>query len=87
MKTVILKRSGTETDTPVEEYVHEFQNRTGKTIEVVEADSPGGVELAELHDIVQFPAILVTEQDGQFVQSWTEFDKWPTVSELSFYNQ
>ena len=87
MKVTILHKRNSETDTRVESYMREFQNRTGKKLEMLDAETPRGVDVARLHDILQFPAILVTQDDGGYMQSWTELEKWPTISELSFYAQ
>ena len=87
MKAVILYRPNTELETSVNEYVREFKRQTSRSIELVDVDSVQGIEVAKLYDIMQFPAILVFRNDGQFIQSWIDRDKWPTISELSFYNQ
>lgn len=87
MKVTILNKPSGEMDTRVQEYATEFRRRTGKELELVDAESPGGVDLARLHDILNIPAILVREDDGRIIQSWTELSKWPTISELSFYAQ
>lgn len=36
----------------------------------VDADSPNGISKAELYDILNFPALLVTRADGTMVQVW-----------------
>ena len=87
MKAVILYQPNTELETSVDEYIREFGRETGKTIALVDSDSVQGVEIAKLYDIMQFPAILVFKDDGSYVDSWVERDKWPTVSELSYYNE
>jgi hypothetical protein len=87
MKVVILYRPNSEQSSSVEAYVREFTRQTGRSIEMVNVDSVQGLEMAKLHDIMMFPAIIVLRDNGSFVQSWLERDKWPTVSELSFYNQ
>ena len=87
MKAVILYRPNTELETSVNEYVREFHRQTNRDIELVDVDGVQGVETAKLYDIMQFPAILVFRNDGQFIQSWIDREKWPTISELSFYNQ
>lgn len=87
MKVTILYKPNSETETRVEEYVRDFQRRTGHNLNLLDAESREGIELAKIHDILAFPAILVTEEDSAFVQAWTEIDKWPTISELSLYNQ
>lgn len=87
MKVTILNKPTGEMDTRVQEYVDEFRRRTGKELELIDAESPEGVDLARLHDILNIPAIIVREDDGGFVQSWVEIEKWPTISELSYYTQ
>lgn len=85
MKTVILYRPGAETESRVQQYIRDFEHQTSFKLPLVDVNTVDGVELAKLHDILQFPTILVTEDDGTYVQSYTELEKWPTVSELSFY--
>lgn len=87
MKISILYKPKTETGTPVEDFLREFSSRTGKSIEAIDAESHEGIEIAKALDILQFPVLLVRENDGTLVQSWVEMDKWPTISELSFYSQ
>ncbi len=87
MKAVILYRPNTELESSVSEYVREFARQTGRPIELIDVDSVQGTETAKLYEIVQYPAILVFRNDGAFIESWPEREKWPTVSELSFYNQ
>lgn len=87
MKAVILYQPNSELESSVNEYVREFGRETGKTIALTDSNSIQGVEIAKLYDIMQFPAIIVFKDDGSFIESWVERDKWPTASELSYYNQ
>lgn len=87
MKAVILYKPNTETESGIQAYTREFARETGKTIALVDSDSIQGIEIAKLYDIVQFPSIVVFRDDGSFVESWLDREKWPTISELSFYNQ
>ncbi len=87
MKVRVLYKPNSEHDSQVQGYVREFEARTGKQLMLLDIESVEGVDLAKIHDIMQSPAILVTEEDGSFVQMWLEMDKWPTISELSFYTQ
>lgn len=68
------------------EYAREFGRQTGRTINMLDQDSIEGGEMAKLYDIMQFPAIIAFRDDGSLVQTWTERDKWPTISELSYYS-
>ena len=85
MKAVILYKPNTEKETSVLEYVREFARVTGRPIELIDADTVHGIEIAKLYDIMQFPAIVVFKDDGEYIRSWLERDSWPTISELSFY--
>lgn len=85
MKAVILYKQNTERERSVHEYVREFTRETGRTIELIDAETVQGIETAKLYDIMQFPAILVFKDDGEYIRSWLDRDSWPTVSELSFY--
>ena len=87
MKAVILYRPNTETESSVHEYVREFARETGKAISLIDCDSLEGIEIIKLYEVMQFPAIIVFRDDGSFIESWIERDKWPTISELSFYSQ
>ena len=85
MKAVILYKPNTEKETSVLEYVREFARVTGRPIELMDVDTVYGIEIAKLYDIMQFPAIVVFKDDGEYIRSWLERDSWPTISELSFY--
>ncbi len=85
MKTVILYKPNTESESSVLQYVHEFERQTGKKIELIDAESIEGTQKAAIYDAVQFPVIVALRDDGSLIEAWPERDKWPTVSELSFY--
>lgn len=87
MKAVILYQPNSEMESSVQEYVREFARETGQTIALVDSDSVQGLEIAKLYDIMQFPSIVVFKDDGSFIESWLDREKWPTISELSYYNQ
>jgi hypothetical protein len=87
MKAVILYKPGAETDSQMQDYLREFTHRTGKTIELIDVTSPRGVELAQLYDVLKYPALIAVEDNGTFVEAWPELDKWPTMNELTYYTQ
>jgi hypothetical protein len=87
MKAVILYQPNSETETSVQEYVREFGRETGRAIALVDSDSIQGIEIAKSYDVMRFPCIIVFRDDGGFIEAWPDREKWPTISELSFYNQ
>lgn len=85
MKTVIFSELHGQHETSVDSYIREFKRQTNREIEIIDKDSERGAELAFVYDILQFPALAVIRDDGDMIRVWLERDKWPTVSELSFY--
>lgn len=70
MKAIVLYRPNSEFSRSVDEFVHDFRTRTSYSIELVDIDTKEGTELAEVHDIVDNPAVLVVKDDGQLSKSW-----------------
>lgn len=87
MKVVILYKPGSEHDSPVEAYVREFERRTSKKLELINVESREGISSAGVYDIVQFPAMVAVRDSGELIESWPEFEKWPTMNELTYYTQ
>lgn len=87
MKAIILYKPNSEHDTPVQGYVREFLQRTGKSLDLIDAESREGISKASLYDILQFPALVAVRDNGELLQSWTEFEKWPTMNELTYYTR
>lgn len=85
MKALILYKPNSEHDTPVQGYVREFLRRTGKGLDLIDAESREGISLAQLYDIVQFPALVAVRDDGEIIEKWPELEKWPTMNELTYY--
>ncbi len=85
MKILILYRPESEHGRQVEEFVHEFQRRHGpRRLEILNLDSRDGIATATLYDIVQYPAILVIQDDGVIQKVW-EGDALPLMDEVASY--
>ena len=52
--------------------------------ELLDADSPRGVQLAEHYDIMGRPAVALVRGDGSPVQVWQGEDGMPTPAEVSY---
>lgn len=70
----------------IDEYLHDFQRRTGQSIERLDPDTPEGASLCRLYDIVEYPTILATSEDGQLRNMWRGV-ALPTIDEVSYYVQ
>jgi len=84
MKVTILYRERSEHARAVDEYLHEFTKRTGKTLELVDIDTVEGVQKARLYDIVKYPAVLATQSDGQMLKLW-EGEPLPLINDVAVY--
>ena len=85
MKILILYRPESEHARRIEEFVHDFQRRHGAHhLEVLNIDSRDGIATATLYDIVDYPAILVLQNDGAVQKTW-EGDQLPLMDEVASY--
>lgn len=84
MKVVMLYRPNTEHERQALDYIRDFAMQTGKKLPTLDPDSPEGVDICRLYDIMQFPAILATDDEGHVQNLWLG-DHMPTYSELSYY--
>lgn len=80
----MMYRNMSEHRRQVEEFMHEFERRTGKTIETLDPDSRDGATFAQTYDIVEYPTMLALSDQGQ-VQSFWRGLPLPTLSEVSYY--
>lgn len=86
MKIIVLYRPRSEFATDVEDFIREFQNRHNINIEVLDMETREGIETATVYDIMQYPAILVTRDDGTLQKNW-QGPKLPLLDEVYAYIQ
>jgi hypothetical protein len=54
-------------------------------VELLDADSPRGIQLTETYDIMGRPAVVVVSTDGSPVQVWQGEDSLPAPAEIAYY--
>lgn len=87
MKVLVIYRPNSEHGRTVEEYIHEFQRRYGEArLEILNIDTRDGSATASLYDVMQYPAILVLQNDGFLHKSWMG-DSLPLMDEVFAYAQ
>jgi hypothetical protein len=52
--------------------------------ELLDADSPRGIDLAEHYDILGRPAVVLVRDDGTPMQTWQGPDGLPSVSDVAY---
>lgn len=84
MRAVVLYHPKSDHTGRVEDFVHEFKRFKNKKIEKISLETVEGAQLAKLHDIVQYPAILVIGPDGKLQKFW-QGDVLPLMDEVDAY--
>ena len=85
MKVLVLYRPNSEHGRLVEDFIRDYQ-RAGHSgsIEPLNIDTREGSAMASLYDVMQYPTIMVTRQDGSVIRSW-EGDSLPLQNEVAAY--
>lgn len=84
MKVSVLYRPDSEQSRPVEEFIHEFKRVHDYDVEMLSLNTRDGAAMASLYDIMQAPAVFVTQDDGRLVQVWAG-EQLPLMSEVAAY--
>lgn len=58
-------------------------DKGGVVAELLDADSPRGIDMAEHYDIMGRPAVLIASNDGTPVALWQGRDQVPLISEIA----
>ena len=77
----ILYRPDSEHARQVEEFQRELVKNQVVT-KLINVDSREGSTLASLHDIVQYPGVIITADVGRSIKSWS--GKLPQISEVTY---
>lgn len=85
MKVYILYHPQSDHARTVEEFAHDFERRKNKTIELTSLETREGAAMASLYDIVGYPAIIATRDDGQILKAWQGVPL-PLMDEVSAYS-
>ncbi|MDZ7785823.1 MAG: hypothetical protein U5L95_01750 [Candidatus Saccharibacteria bacterium] len=82
MKMVILYHPVSEQARKVEEFARDFERTQHVKPELVSLETKEGADLARVYDAVQYPAIIVTRDDGSHMKQW-EGEKLPLMDEVA----
>ncbi len=82
----MLYRPNSDHERRALDYVRDIKMQTGKDLPLLDADSPEGSDMAGLYDVVDYPTLLVADNEGHVQNMWTG-DQLPTISEAGYYVQ
>lgn len=78
----ILYRPNSEQANAVEDFLRELK-RERIDYKTLDIDSREGIDFAQLHDIMQFPTVIATKEDGSPLQTWV--GSLPLIREVGYY--
>jgi hypothetical protein len=84
MKVLILYRPNSDHERMVLDYLRDIKMQTGKDIPTLDVDTPEGIEKCRLYGIMEYPAILATDDEGHIQNIWTG-TTLPRISEVTYY--
>lgn len=70
MKASVLYHPNSEHARAVETFARDISRIYDRKLELVSLSTREGAQMAELYDIVQYPAILVTANNGSLIKAW-----------------
>lgn len=84
MRVVCVWREGEDYSRAVEEWMGEFERRTGKEIESMSPDGREGASFCQTYDIVEYPTIIALGNDGAVLNLWRG-KQLPLFDEVSYW--
>ena len=84
MKITIVYREESDHAREVFDFLHDFEKRTGQTIEEINPDSPRNEFFIQAYDIVEYPTILALTDEGEVLNQWRG-RPLPMIDEVSYY--
>ncbi len=87
MKILVLYRPHSDHARRIEEFLHDLQRQHDideRNVQVLDIDSRDGIATASIYDVVSSPAIVVTDNVGGYVQSWTG-SNLPLMQDVAAY--
>lgn len=86
MQVAVVYKYESDHAREVLDYLRDFENQTGHKLEEIDPDTAAGAFTCKTYDIVEYPTIIATSNDGQLQNMWRG-RPLPTISEVSYYVQ
>lgn len=84
MRIVVIYREYSDHAREVVEWIDQFERRSGRTIEQMDPDSPDGETFCTAREIMQYPTITVTDDNGKPYGIWSG-SPLPVIDEVMGY--
>lgn len=70
MKIVVLYHPESDHNRAIVDFARDFKVIKTRSAELVSLETKEGAEKAKLYDIMEYPAILILDNNGQLVKNW-----------------
>lgn len=84
MNVRILYYQDSESARSVDEYIQDYDRRYNVELQIVDMSTRAGADLAALYDIVRYPALIATDEQGGLAWLWQE-ESLPLKTEVRAY--
>ncbi len=84
MRIIVVYKEYSDYSREVEEWISEFENRSGHEVEKLDPEMPDGETFCVSRDIVRYPAIVVADTDGKTYETWAG-TPLPVIDEVIGY--
>lgn len=84
MRVVCVWRRASDYGRMMEEWLTEFERRTGAEVESLDPDTKDGEGFCRAYDVVEYPTILALGNDGQALAEWRGV-ALPTFDGVSYW--
>jgi hypothetical protein len=86
MRVVVVYKDEHDYTRTVIDFLRDFEHQTGHVLETIDPDSVEGTLFCNTYEIIDYPAIIATSDDGAMQNTWNGLPL-PTISEVSYYVQ
>jgi hypothetical protein len=82
MRIYIFYRPNSEHERITKEYAERLEKEQDVKVRLVDVNTRDGYADANIYDVMQYPTVMVTRDDGQMSKMWSGTD-FPQVSEIN----
>lgn len=83
MRVVIVVKQHSEFASEAEMWKRDFEYEARKEVELIDPETIDGEMFARARNIVQYPTVLVLQDDGMVIKKWTG-RPLPQISEVKY---
>lgn len=84
MKLILVYKEQSDHARAVTDFLREYEFRTHSQPQLIDPETPDGAQFCRTYDVVEYPSVLVTTDDGVLQHLWRGVPL-PLISELEGY--